>query len=242
MNALILAAGTGSRLVKLTRDLPKALVEVQGRPLIDYALKFVESIRCAQIFVVGGFYFEKLEAYLGRCAEGVTLIENKEFLKGSILTLNSALPQIDDSFLLLNVDHIFPFRLGKKFLQTRDHIRQITTFVDFDRPLQEDDMKVLLSEDQKIKRISKGLHEFDAGYTGLTYVPSQKLPAYKEAASDLQNEDEDAVVENVLQKLIEQDQQLSIFDMSGVRWLEIDNQCDLKNAERILRWVEGFLD
>ena len=35
MKALLLAAGTGTRLYPLTRDIPKCLVPVNGRPLLD---------------------------------------------------------------------------------------------------------------------------------------------------------------------------------------------------------------
>ncbi|MCZ6595491.1 MAG: NTP transferase domain-containing protein [Bacteroidetes bacterium] len=242
MNALILAAGTGSRLVHLTRDLPKALVEVKGRPLIDYALKWIECLRCEQIFVVGGFYFKKLEDFLSQYQGNLELIENKDFLKGSILTLTSALPYLEDSFVLLNVDHIFPLRMAKRFLDLQPNLHEITAFVDFDRQLHEDDMKVKLDDAKKIQMISKGLHEFDAGYIGITYVPKEKLAIYKQTAFELKAENEDAVVENVLQKLVEQREDLGIVNMVGVRWLEVDNQSDLKNAERILRWVDNYLD
>ena len=38
MKALILAAGRGSRLGKLTDSLPKPLVEVKGKPVISYLI------------------------------------------------------------------------------------------------------------------------------------------------------------------------------------------------------------
>ena len=38
MKALILAAGRGSRLGKLTDNLPKPLVEVKGKPVIGYLI------------------------------------------------------------------------------------------------------------------------------------------------------------------------------------------------------------
>lgn len=242
MNGLILAAGTGSRLVNLTRDLPKALVHVKGRALIDYTLKFVESLNCERVIVVGGFYFKKLQAYLQPYPGNLTLIENKDFLKGSILTLACALDKINDSFLLLNVDHIFPLRMARKVLDMQRNVHRIAVFVDIDRPLHDDDMKVKLDDAKKLQSISKGLHEFDAGYIGMTYVPKEKLTVYKRIAFQLKSENEEAVVEHVLQRLVDQGEDLGVAEIFGVRWLEVDNQWDLKNAERILNRVVGYLD
>lgn len=242
MNALILAAGTGSRLVNLTRDLPKALVEVRGRPLMDYTLEFVEALNCEKITIVGGFYYDKLVSFVQRCPGNIELLENANFLKGSILTLQKGLANIDQSFLLLNVDHIYPLRLAKAFLAHKDRFARVTAFVDFDRYLREDDMKILLTEDKRVKKVSKGLHEFDAGYIGLTYVPRHKLAIYKQAVQQVATENEHAVVENILQWLINHDEAPEIFDVSGVRWLEIDNQWDLENAQRILTWMADFLN
>ncbi len=242
MNAIILAAGTGSRLVNLTRELPKALVEVRGRPLIDYTLRFVESLDCERINVVGGFYFDKLQHHLERYKEKIRLFENTEFLNGSILSLMSALPSQEGSFLLLNVDHIYPLRLGKTFLKRKSELTQITAFVDFDRPLNEDDMKVALTKDQHVQKISKTLQEFDAGYIGMTYVPQEKLGVYKNAAHTIAEKHKEAVVENLLQWLVENNQAPEIFNASGIRWLEVDNQWDLRNAERILSLVDNYLE
>lgn len=242
MKGVILAAGTGSRLVNLTRDLPKALVEVRGKPLIEYTLNFAEHLHCSEILVVGGFYFDKLQDYVRASGHAVRLIENREFLKGNIFTFIEAIPYIDEDFLLMNVDHVYPLRLAKKFLAEKDALNLVSAFVDFDRPLQEDDMKVSLQNGHTIAQISKSLPSCDAGYIGLTYVPTAKLERYKAAAKQVAAAKEDAVVENILEQLITDGEKVGIFPATSIRWLEVDNLRDLKNAERILKWVGDFLD
>jgi len=241
MKAVILAAGTGSRLVHLTRDLPKALVRVGEQALINHALNFVQAAGCSDVTVVGGFYFSKLERHLAACGAEVHLFENKNFLKGNIFTLLRALPELDDAFLLVNVDHIFPLRLAARLAHEVAAKQTVTAAVDFDRPLQQDDMKVSLTQDLKIARISKGLHDFDAGYVGMTFVPAPAVTTYKATAEAVAQENEDAVVEHILQRLVVDGHHPGIVDISGTRWLEIDNQNDLQNAERILKWQPDFL-
>lgn len=80
------------------------------------------------------------------------------------------------------------------------------------------------------------------GISELLTSLAKSLRYTKEAAYQLANENEDAVVENILQWLLNKGEQVEIFNVSGLRWLEVDNQWDLQNAERILRWVDNFLD
>lgn len=249
MNALILAAGTGSRLLSATRELPKALVPVRGRPLIEYTLDFARAMGCSEISVVGGFYFDKLQQHLQPIGASLRIFENREFLKGNALSLMAALTAQNDAFILLNVDHIYPKRLALKIAENVPHRTSITAFVDFDRPLGDDDMKVQLAAAHAgrraarvIQKISKNLHEFDAGYIGMAYVPQQQLTRYKSAAQAVVEQDESAVVEHILQWLIDHGHPPEIFDASGIRWLEVDNQNDLRNAERILKNVDNYLD
>ena len=57
MQVVLLAAGLGSRLGALTKDIPKALINVAGKPLMFHALEFAARLRPAQILVVGGYGF-----------------------------------------------------------------------------------------------------------------------------------------------------------------------------------------
>ena len=45
MDVLILAAGLGTRMEDLTKDLPKPLLPVKGKPLIDYAFDLIKSVQ-----------------------------------------------------------------------------------------------------------------------------------------------------------------------------------------------------
>ncbi len=55
MKAIILAAGRGSRLNRLTKTKPKCLVEVAGKPLLDYQLEAIKAAGVDDISVVTGY-------------------------------------------------------------------------------------------------------------------------------------------------------------------------------------------
>ncbi len=52
MKAIILAAGYATRLFPLTKDFPKPLIPIAGKPMIDYIIKNIEEIGINEIFVV----------------------------------------------------------------------------------------------------------------------------------------------------------------------------------------------
>ncbi|GBL21390.1 bifunctional protein GlmU [Acidimicrobiaceae bacterium] len=63
MNAIILCGGQGIRLRPLTADIPKPLVPVRGRPIIDFIVEFLRNQNVTDITLAGGYLVEKLEQH-----------------------------------------------------------------------------------------------------------------------------------------------------------------------------------
>ena len=63
MDALILAAGLGSRMEDLTKEIPKPLLEIKDKPLISYALDITSKIQFENIYVNTHYQAEKLKIY-----------------------------------------------------------------------------------------------------------------------------------------------------------------------------------
>ncbi|MBM0637771.1 phosphocholine cytidylyltransferase family protein [Campylobacter bilis] len=66
MNAIILAAGFGSRLMPLTKEQPKCMVQYQDKKIIDYEIQALKSAGINEIAVVGGYLNEVLKTYLSK--------------------------------------------------------------------------------------------------------------------------------------------------------------------------------
>ncbi len=234
MKAVVLAAGTGSRLGEITKARTKGMVPVKGKKLIDYLLEFFEINFFDEIIVVGGFCYEDLKEHINSHGyKNVSVIENKEYLKGNIFTLLTALKEFDnDSFLITNVDHIYP---PVMFQKMKKSMKAITAMCDFDRSLGDDDMKVKLAGDEKkVNAISKQLTDFDCGYIGMTYVDASMNSLYRETIKEvLERFGEKAVVENILQVLSEKNPDVPVIcDLSGFGWYEVDTEEDLMRAEK----------
>ena len=61
VSALILAAGMGTRLEKLTQKIPKAMVTMFGKPLIKYQIDTLLSVGITEIGIATGYCSEKIE-------------------------------------------------------------------------------------------------------------------------------------------------------------------------------------
>ena len=170
MQAVLLAAGLGSRLGSLTEQIPKALITVGGRPLLAYAVAFARAAGARDITVVGGFGFDRVAAEIARLALPVRLVENSAFRDGNLISLTAARAFVEnaDEFLLMNVDHIYRPAIAALAAAPAD---DVTAFVDTDRTLGADDMKVERDGAGRVHRIAKTLDRWDAGYVGMTKVP-----------------------------------------------------------------------
>ena len=62
---VILAAGKGTRLKELTRNRPKPMVEINGRPILQYVFDALKGTGIREFLVVTGYYAEMIEQHFG---------------------------------------------------------------------------------------------------------------------------------------------------------------------------------
>jgi choline kinase len=236
---VLLAAGMGTRLGELGGGLPKAMFDAGGQKLLDRALAHAARFGADERVVVGGFRFDLVAAHLAAAGHAdVRLVENPNYRAGNLFTLEAALPSITGAFLLMNIDHVYPAAVAARQRdQAGDHI---TGFVDFDRRLGDDDMKVALDADRHVARISKKLDAWDCGYVGMTYVPAGALARYRRAVADTRAAVGDpANVEQVLQRLADEREPVAVGDISGIGWYELDTPEDVAKALPGLRALDA---
>jgi len=108
MRAMILAAGRGERLRPLTDEIPKSLVEVRGKSLLERHLEHVRSAGIRTVVINLGWLGDKIVERIGSGSRyGLEVIysqEGEDILEtgGGI---HKALPRLGaDSFLVVNAD------------------------------------------------------------------------------------------------------------------------------------------
>lgn len=65
MKAVILAAGKGTRMKELTNELPKPMLPVHGRPILEHILSGLLGAGIRDVFIVTGHKAETIEAHFG---------------------------------------------------------------------------------------------------------------------------------------------------------------------------------
>ena len=62
---MILAAGQGTRVRPLTRDLPKPMVPILGKPVMEYLIEHLARHGITEIMVNVAYHHQKIEEYFG---------------------------------------------------------------------------------------------------------------------------------------------------------------------------------
>ena len=65
MKAVILAAGKGTRMKDLTQDVPKPMLRVQGKPILEHIIEGLSAAGIHEICLVTGWKAEAIESYFG---------------------------------------------------------------------------------------------------------------------------------------------------------------------------------
>ena len=102
LKVIILAAGRGTRLGHHTKEIPKGLVDVNGKSIIERQIELFEKNGITDIVIVRGYKKEKF------CWDNVTFIDNEDFANNNQLaSLVLAQNMVSGNVLILFGDLIF---------------------------------------------------------------------------------------------------------------------------------------
>lgn len=180
MHAIILSAGQGSRLLPLTADRPKCLIEFSGRTLLDWQLDVLAANGVERVTVVVGFRDDQVEAAIAR-RRGAPVVETRfnPFYKvadnlGSVWIARDA---FRGDCLVLNGDTLVsPALVARVLAAGKDGI---AVTVDEKPTYDADDMKVVRADDGRLLAIGKRLEAgVNAESIGLILFRGEGAPRF----------------------------------------------------------------
>lgn len=169
---LIVAAGMGTRL--RAKGNLKPLVEVCGKPLIDYALAAAFKAGVTRATIVTGYHAETLEAHLAdlgkRHGWQLKTVRNLDYMRPNGLSVLAAKSLLPGRFFLAMCDHMVSPDLYRRLMAGVGDADSVALGVD--RRLENhfvdlDDVTRVRLEGQHIVGIGKDLTEFNAFDTGI---------------------------------------------------------------------------
>lgn len=123
MKAIILASGVGKRLQPLTNYIPKPLIRVRDKTILDYQLESLIRYGINDIVITTGPFKEKIEEHVGRnYAIKFQFIHNPEYeTTNYIYTLWLTKDIIDSNIILLHGDLLFDSMLTGRLIRAKSN-------------------------------------------------------------------------------------------------------------------------
>jgi glucose-1-phosphate thymidylyltransferase len=107
MQVIIPLAGKGTRLRPHTHTVPKPLLKVAGRPVMDWVMDRLDGLPVSELIFITGHLKEQVEAYAtGRYGHPCRYIEQR-VQDGTAGAINLARPHVHEPILIIFVDTVF---------------------------------------------------------------------------------------------------------------------------------------
>jgi len=248
MRAIILGAGSGSRMGQHTKDIPKVLLDINGKSILERQISLLREHGVNEIFVVTGYKREK------HVLKDIEYIFNPRYSETEqFASMMVARTKISDDVLIIFGDIIFDSQILQQILASNDDIA-IAIDLDWEKSYNErpDNPKSLadkvLINQKKILRISAKETSFDIeNQTVGEFLGVIKLSAngsrtiikkYEELEKSYVGKFHDAdsfkkaKLVDILQELIDSKIEIYPITISG-KWCEIDTPMDLERAKKI---------
>lgn len=245
MKAIILGAGQGKRLLPLTSDRPKNIIDIAGKTMLAWQVE--QFVQCGfdQIHVVTGFKAEATLSELESLRRQYPACEfNAIFnpfyeVSDNLVSCWMARGVMNGDFVLVNGDTLFHIAVLQRLLMKKD--APITLAIDKKTHYDEDDMKVHLDGTQLLE-IGKSLttDRVNGESIGMLYFRGQGPDIFKETLENILGMDGGLKIWYLSAiGAIAQTHRVETQSVQGLSWCEVDFPVDKTQAEDIVSgWSE----
>ncbi|HJZ75743.1 MAG TPA: phosphocholine cytidylyltransferase family protein [Vicinamibacterales bacterium] len=228
--AVILAAGNGKRMGSLTADRPKAMLEVDGRSLIERSLDALAACGIADVTIVAGYQQQRLRDHLGASAR---FVDNPRYRDtNSLYSLWLAREVLLEGAVVMNSDILVSPELLLRLVAAPV---EDAALIDESSPLDDETMKVKTWQGFAID-FSKELAPWDADGENVGVLKfgargGRRLAAHLDALIAAGAENAWAPMAF---RALAQEWPLRAVTTDGWPWTEIDFPADLDRARQIV--------
>jgi len=115
--AVIMAGGKGVRLRPITYEIPKPMVPIRGRPLLEHTIEMLRKQDIREVILSIGYLGNKIKEYFGNGSKFGVKINYVEETKpmGTAGALKLVKPLVDESFIVLLGDNLMDINLGELY-------------------------------------------------------------------------------------------------------------------------------
>ncbi|CAN5514557.1 hypothetical protein BH18VER2_BH18VER2_06090 [soil metagenome] len=232
-DAVILMAGTGSRLRASGEMLPKPLVPVSGRPLISYIMEALQKVGVENLHAIVGANRDLLVSELRSLVPaGMRLnpIANPEWQKQNGISVLCAAGEATAPFLLTMGDHLFDPSILERIVEQSDP-GELNLAVDYkiNSIFDLDDAMKVQTRGDRVGAIGKKLSVYDAIDTGLFLCPNELFDYLRRARRNGDCSLADGV------RLMAEEGKVRAIDIGEAWWQDVDTFAMRARAEEAVR-------
>jgi len=246
MKAIIIAAGSAKRLGEKTRELPKGLLNINGKSILERQIDILQSNGIQEIIVITGPHKEKFKF------DKIRYVEDLEYEKHDVLlSLMTAKNEITGEVIVVYSDILFDKKILQQIIKSKVDIGVVTDMNweqkyqnRTDHPKSEADNIII--ESNKIVRIKKNISKISDKQKNGEFIGIMKFSGkgsekfvteYNKVEKNKPNPFHDAMtfeksyLTDMIQELIDQKILVEPIIVDG-DWCEIDTLEDLENAKK----------
>ena len=248
MKAIFIAAGQGSRLGDITKDLPKPLIDVNGKSIIQRQIDLLQQNNIHEIIIVTGYKKEKFTF------KNVVYVNNLDYKKHDTLcSLITARDYMDDEIIITYADQIFDEKIMESVINFKGDIG-IAVDLDWEKNYVNRDQhpkseaENILINGNEILEIRKNISECKENEKigecpGLMKLSKNGSKVFLDKYSKLEISHQgkfhnapslkQSIIPDMIQELIDSKINVEPIYVSG-KWCEIDTPQDLEIARKLL--------
>ena len=232
--AVILAAGSGTRLRPLTLESPKCLLDVGGKTILSRQLERIAAAGMERVVIVTGHLADRVEEHLHRFppAIEVALAPNPDYATtGNCMSVLAARTQVTGrGIVLCDGDVVLQ---GDALTRLVRGSGLCGLLLDTEARLGEEEMKAQVDERGAVRRLSKQVNPADAAgeSIGVQKLGGPALPILWATLDAMRESGETSgYYEDAFQRMMQAGVTFNTVSIGHHEWTEIDDLADLEDA------------